>query len=58
MNKTVNTGAISSAHKTRILAELSSGPEALLIFSDLISLSMPSVEKAISGAKGNVGLIH
>ena len=54
MNKTVNTGAISS----RILAEMLSGPEALLIFSDLISLSMPSVEKAISGAKGNVELIH
>ena len=47
MNKAVNIGAISSAHITKDLAEMLSGSEALLIFRDLISFNVPSVEKAI-----------
>ena len=60
MNRTVNIGAISLAYIVRTLAETLSGPEALLRFndSDLISFSMPSVEKGVSGIEEYTGSTH
>ena len=55
MNRTVNIGAISLAHIVRTLAEILSGPEALLSFNDLISFSIPSVEKGVSGIEEYAG---
>ena len=56
MNRTVNIGAISLAHIVRTLAEILLGPEALLSFNDLISFSMPSVVKGVSGIEEYAGL--
>ena len=55
MNKIVSIGAISSAHIVSTLAEMLSGPEALLMFNDLINFNMPSVEKNTSGIEEYAG---
>ena len=49
VNRTVNIGAIST------LADILSGPEALLRFNDLISFSILSVEKNVSGIEEYTG---
>ena len=58
MNKIVSIGAIFSAHIVRTLAEMLSGPEALLMFNDLINFKMPSVEKDTSGIEEYAGSAH
>ena len=40
------------------VTEMLSGPEALLMFNDLISVNMPSVEKDTSGIEEYAGSAH
>ena len=54
MNKIVSIGAISSAHIEDSGRNVIR-PEALLMFNDLISLNMPSVEKDTSGIEEYAG---